>query len=288
MRNINKRRALRLALISVSLLAGCAVTFLLERPQARASFMRLGGRARDHTWATGPQASPGPPGSDGSEAPEPALRNKFGTPVVAYRGAYINEQYMFRLLVPSGESAVSSPPPSPQHGFTVELSPDPHVIAQITVFAMYGLDNSSIGRHVASEIEDRKRVLSAAQVSGPYQFTLGGTSAVPYGVAANRFVVAGVDQKSGKSVVVDEVAALRKVPNQAGPTWYTVSLSTEADRYQQDRPVLEALLDSWENILVDWVKSPDGSTGRVICSEDGGRTWADCPANSVTGQPSGG
>lgn len=80
---------------------------------------------------------------------------------IPFQGAYENKAgYAYRVTVPPGLTGLKTPPPAPQHGFTIDLSSGAH----ISVDGSYNAQFYPTARHAA---EAHAESLANKQISPP-------------------------------------------------------------------------------------------------------------------------
>lgn len=137
-------------------------------------------------------------------------------------GRYENERYGFSVgLPPAASGAVLLPPPAP------------HVDASHNPLDWRQLDDA-VNNH-----------LSLLRVGGNNVRVLSKTTTSLGGLPAARVVTAY--EKGGAAMVSDQIIAFRRAEGAGGAAAvvYTIDLSTALDNYERDRPVLEAMRQTW-------------------------------------------
>ena len=158
------------------------------------------------------------------------------------KGAYENYVYGYSVKIPDGMVGVGSTPPAPQHGFGIDLD-NPrstewngrpefpksylYVDGSYNSLEWERLDDA-VNAHLRYIREDGGNV----RVWNRTQTRLGGLRAV-------RLVA--LYEQDGVEMVSDEIVSL----NGETGVVFTLSLSTPRSKYERDRPVLEAMQQSW-------------------------------------------
>jgi hypothetical protein len=159
-----------------------------------------------------------------------------------FEGFYANYAYGYSVEIPAGMIGLGSTPPAPQHGFGIDLDnprsttwmhgpefPKSHIYAD-------GCANSLEWERLDDAVKSQ---LSFLREKGKHVRLLSRTATTLGGLPAVRLVARYVE--GGEEMVSDEVVSIGGGLDAV----HTLSLSTPLSKYERDRPVLEAMRQSW-------------------------------------------
>jgi hypothetical protein len=161
-----------------------------------------------------------------------------------HMGRYKNYVYGYSVVIPEGMVGLGSTPPAPQHGFGIDLD-NPRSTAWVrgTEFpksyvyvdgSYNSLEWGRLDAAVNSNLNFLREKGRGVSVQVREETRLGRLPAVR---------VTAFYEQDGVRMVSDEVVAFDDEARSS--IVYTVSLSTPRSKYERDRPVLEALMESW-------------------------------------------
>lgn len=179
-------------------------------------------------------------------------------------GEYLNENYGYRVVLPESIEGLCMPPPMPWHGFFVDLgnqlnAPEDadenrggfswrDVDVGLYVDAHYNATfYASVGEAIDADLNRYKNEHPADLV------VLTRKRTTLRRLPAICCVVQFADAKSGKTMIVEEVVAIRG--GEGDGIVYSVVLTTTADRYNEDEKLLRQILAGWRTTKVesaDW------------------------------------
>lgn len=156
---------------------------------------------------------------------------------VMYGTKYTNQDYLYSIIIPEGLDVIYSPPPSPNHGFRVNLSSshDDYIVVD-------GSYNSA-DYLSPSDYINRSYILPIAK-NGVGITYIRSRSSVLGGLPAQRTSFKYNPAGDNKWVVMDVIAAFRK-PAHDTEMIYTIALTSSPATCGRNRKVFEMMLSSW-------------------------------------------
>lgn len=161
-------------------------------------------------------------------------------------GRYVNYGYGYSVEIPAGMVGVGSTPPAPQHGFGIDLDhprssawnsapdfPQSYIYVDGSWNSLFW---TRLEEAVGSNLSFLREKGTNVRVRSKRPARIGGLRALR---------VVALYEKDGVEMVSDAVFAFREDGEDAQSLVYTLSLKTPLTKYDRDRPVLEALMESW-------------------------------------------
>ena len=152
-----------------------------------------------------------------------------------FTNEYENYNYKYKVSIPSGLQGISSPPPMPQHGFVVKLSPDEN--NELSVDGSYNASNWKSLEEAFLEEFNTKNTNYRELISKEYVL-LDKHKAV-------SFTVKYEDSNNGKIRKLNEIISLRKCGNEDPEVVYIINLNTDENLFDKYYPVMEKIISSW-------------------------------------------
>ena len=200
-----------------------------------------------------PTATPDAPTATSCGAPDLAEVSMSDTPAdkaedeeAIFEGRYVNYGYGYSVEIPAGMVGVGSTPPAPQHGFGIDLdhprstawdsAPD---FPQSYIYvdgSGNSLDWMQLEEAIGSNLSFLREGGTNVRLNSKRPARIGGLRALR---------VVALYEKDGVEMVSDAVFAFREDGEDAPSFVYTLSLKTPLSKYERDKPVLEALMESW-------------------------------------------
>jgi hypothetical protein len=158
-------------------------------------------------------------------------------------GRYTNFNYAYSVLVPKGMMGGTNPPPSPQHGFGIDLmhptttdwiKQEGFPNAYVSVDGSYNsLEWASLDEAMQESLKFLSEDYGNSRLLTKKRIRLGGLRALRF-VASYR--------ESGEEMIEDEIVAFRK---KGDDIVYSIDLRTPASRYARDKSVVTQIQNSW-------------------------------------------
>ena len=162
------------------------------------------------------------------------------------RGAYANG-YGFRITLPPGlHGCPNSPVGMSDHGVAIPLD-----AARTRVIEAYAGYNATPYRNVHRAVSATLAFMGEYAECRPWVLLSRRRTRLG-GLAAERVVLRCGPRGSGTALIHASTEALRRVTAGAAPSHtYSVSLSTTAEHYSEDRALLRQVLASWQTRTTD-------------------------------------
>jgi hypothetical protein len=170
---------------------------------------------------------------------ENILLQKNGITYAVHTGSYINNAFGYKVLIPEGLQGLSTPPPMPQHGFSIDLLNDSG--AQIDVQADF---NSLFWSSVDQAFEDKIEIVKEEATS---IISLQKEATHLSNLQAIRYKVKYKSKDSNQIKIIDGIVAMRRLYRDVDAI-YSLTLETPEVDYLDNKKIFEQVINSWDEI----------------------------------------